>query len=71
MAVVKLDKPFTESIKKMLEAVRQPRTPEELARTLGEPVNDVHNSLFEMLQSGLVAVFRGTYVITEKGKKLV
>ena len=71
MAVVKLDKPFTESIKKLLEAVRQPRTPEELARKLGESVNDVHHSLFQMRESGLVAVFRGTYVITEKGKKLV
>ena len=67
MACVKSDGSITESAKQMLEALRIPRTAEEVATLSGQPLFKVRASLRQMESSGLVVKIDEQYKTTDAG----
>jgi len=54
----------------LLRTLRKPKTAAELARQQDKPLPAIQDSLRIMHTSGLVAVYKESYVLTEKGKTL-
>jgi len=71
MACVNPDGTVTESAKALLTALKNPLTPEDIAKQVGQPLFKVRSSLREMVQAEFVREDNGKYVITEKGKEKI
>jgi predicted transcriptional regulator len=69
MACISADGTLTASARKILEALSEPATPEEIAHTTGLPLFRVRSGLREMAQTGLVEEKEGRYSLTESGKQ--
>lgn len=68
MGCVNADGTLTESGKKMLQAMEQPMSPEQVAEAAGQPLFKVRASLRQMLEAGLVALDGEKYQTTESGR---
>ena len=71
MACLNSDGTITESAKKLLVSLKTPKTPEEVARSLEEPLYKIRSSLREMRNYGFVAAYKEEYVLTDKGKTAI
>ena len=71
MACLNSDGTITESAKKLLDSLKTPKTPEEVARSLEEPLYKIRSSLREMRNFGFVASYKEEYVLTDKGKTAI
>lgn len=71
MACINADGTITESARKLLDSLKTPKRPEEIARILEEPLYKVRSSLREMSNSGFIAGYKEEYVLTDKGKEVV
>lgn len=67
MPCINADGTLTPSARKVLEALRQPMTSEQLAEAAGLSLYRVRSSLREMEQAGLIALVEGVYRLTEQG----
>lgn len=61
MACISADGTLTASARKMLEALQQPATPEEVAQATGLPLFRVRSGLRELAQAGLIEEVEGRY----------
>lgn len=69
MACISAEGTLTESARKMLQALQNPATPEEVAQTTGLPLFRVRSGLREMVQAGLIEEREGRYLLTETGRQ--
>ncbi len=67
MACVRPDGSITEAAKKMLEVLREAKTPEEASMAAGQPLFKIRSSLREMVEADLVARDGDNYRVTEAG----
>ena len=70
MACVNPDGSLSESGRKLLTALAEPLTPEEISRKTGQPLFKVRSSLREMVDAGLITEENGGYTVTEQGQQL-
>lgn len=61
MACISADGTLTASARKMLEALQQPATPEEVAQATGLPLFRVRSGLRELAQAGFIEEVEGRY----------
>lgn len=61
MACISADGTLTASARRMLEALQQPATPEEVAQTTGLPLFRVRSGLRELAQAGFIEEVEGRY----------
>ncbi len=69
MACISPDGTLTESARKMLAAVRNPTTAEEVAQSTALPLFRVRSGLRELVQAGLVVEREGRYQLTDTGRQ--
>ncbi|MDD2666681.1 MAG: winged helix-turn-helix domain-containing protein [Methanocellales archaeon] len=69
MACISPDGKPTALGEKILEAAKDPRTPEEIASTLKLPLFRVRSGLRDLVEAGYLKEEHGKYMITEKGLK--
>lgn len=69
MACISPDGALTESARKMLSALCNPATPEEVAQATGLPLFRVRSGLREMAQAGLLEDVEGRYRLTDAGQQ--
>lgn len=67
MACISPDGKPTESGRKLLLAVREKRTPEEIAGETKLPLFRVRSGLRELAAAGFVREEQGKYILTESG----
>lgn len=68
MACINPDGTLTPSALKVLEALKEPRTAEDVRGITGQPLYRVRSNLREMESAGLVAAAGERYLITEAGQ---
>lgn len=71
MACIGSQGELTESARKMLTALENPATPEDLAMHTELPLFRVRGGLREMAEAGLVELKDGTYSTTQLGRSLL
>jgi predicted transcriptional regulator len=59
---------LTDSTKSMLRMLLRPLTAQEIAASTTMPLKEIENQLHEFLTGGLVAAYKGCYVLTDKGR---
>lgn len=71
MACVNPDGKPTESGRKMLEAAKEPSTPEEVAGLTSLPLFKVRSGLRDLKGAGYLKEEQGKYIITSEGIKVL
>lgn len=71
MACISAEGTLTESGQKMLTALQNPATPEEVAQVTGLPLFRVRSGLRELAQAGFIAEVEGRYQLTDAGKQKI
>ena len=69
MACISPDGKPTMLGEKIIEAAKEPRTPEEIASTLILPLFRVRGGLRDLAEAGYLKEEHGKYMITDKGLK--
>jgi len=62
------DDVITDSTKTMLRMLLRPLTAQEIAKLTTLPIKEVETQLHDFLTDGLVAAYKGCYVLTDKGR---
>lgn len=71
MACINAEGTLTESGQKMLTALQNPATPEEVAQATGLPLFRVRSGLRELAQAGFIAEVEGRYQLTDVGRQKI
>lgn len=71
MACISAEGTLTESGRKMLTALQNPATPEEVAQATGLPLFRVRSGLRELAQAGFIAEVEGRYQLTDAGRQKI
>lgn len=71
MTCVNTDGTLTESEKSLLRALQKPLTAEEISTQTTQPLFEIRNGLYKMVDSGLAASYREQYVLTDKGRAII
>ncbi len=71
MACVGSNGELTESARRMLAALENPATPEQVAAHTELPLFRVRGGLREMAEAGLVELNAGVYASTQQGRALL
>ncbi|MGC8816232.1 MAG: hypothetical protein ACP5PX_00200 [Candidatus Hadarchaeum sp.] len=69
MACISPDGKPTESGRKILLALAESRTPEEVAKETNLPLFRVRAGLRELVEAGLVREEQGKYLLTDSGRR--
>ena len=59
---------LNDSTKSMLQMLLRPLTAQEVANLTTMPIKDIETQLGQFLTGGLVAAYKGCYVLTDKGR---